>query len=301
MEGLFLWGITIVLALQAFSTPALDGASLALTQLGGEEVALLIVPLVYWCLDKRFGVRLAYLFLLSFLANVWLKALFNTPRPYQYDPRVRLIGSPPHGSAFPSGHAKAATTMWGALAARVRRPPMWAVAATVIALVSLSRIYLGVHFPHDAAGGIAFGVIALLIFARIEPAVSVRLASLSFGAQITLSLVASLALLMVFIDRDSVTGSAVLAGLGIGYAMQRRWASFSVSGSAGQRALRFALGLVGVAAIYLCLRVAFGAIATEEDTPLWYVLRFARYGLTGVWAGGLWPIIAVKLGLANDG
>ncbi len=28
-------------------------------------------------------------------------------------------------------------------------------------------------------------------------------------------------------------------------------------------------------------------------------LRFARYGLTGVWAGGLWPIIAVKLGLAE--
>lgn len=189
--------------------------------------------------------------------------------------------------------------MWGALAARVQRAPAWATAATVITLVSLSRMYLGVHFPHDVAGGIVFGVMALLIFTRVEPAVSGRLAALSFGAQIALSIVASLALLTVFIDRDSVAATGILAGLGIGYAMQRRWARFSVSGSVGQRALRFTLGLAGVAAIYLGLRVAFGAIANEEDTPSWYVLRFVRYGLAGVWAGGLWPIIAVKLGLAH--
>ena len=298
MIALYLWGIGIVLALQAMGSPALDGFFLAVTQLGGEEFVLLLVPLVYWCLDKRFGIRLAYVFLFSSLINIWLKAMFNTPRPFQYDSRVRLIGPEETNPGFPSGHAQSVTTVWGMLAVRARRGGVWALAIVLIAFVALSRMYLGVHFPHDVIGGVVYGAIVLLIFTGIEPLVSPRFAALSTGAQIALALVAPLALLIVFLSRDSVSAAAVLSGMSIGFVMQRRWANFSVSGSNGQRALRFILGMVGVFALYFGLRIAFGALAREEETALWYVLRFVRYALVGVWAGGLWPMMAVRLKLA---
>jgi len=253
---------------------------------------------VYWCIDKRFGARIAFLFLFSTLANIWLKALFNAPRPYQVDSRVRLVGPAETSPGMPSGHAQSTTTAWGALGWRARRGWMWALAVAVVGLVSLSRLYLGVHFPHDVIGGILFGAIAVAVFLRVEPAVSARLAALPFGAQIVGSLVVPIALLIVVVNRDSVAATGVLAGLGIGYAIQRRWVNFAVSGSAARRALRFVLGTIGVLAIYLGLRAAFGAIAKEEETALWYVLRFVRYGLAGLWAGGLWPMIAVWVGLA---
>jgi len=298
MTAILMWGISVVLALQSLSSPALDNAFLVITQLGSELFFLVLAPLVYWCIDKRFGARIAFLFLFSTLANIWLKALFNAPRPYQIDSRVRLVGPAETSPGMPSGHTQSTTTVWVVLGQRVRRAWMWVAAMAIIALVSLSRVYLGVHFPHDVIGGIGLGMIAVAIFLRVEPAVSARLAALPFGAQIVGSIVVPIALLIVVVNRDSVAATGVLAGLEIGYAIQRRWVNFAVSGSTAQRALRFVPGMIGMLAIYFGLRAAFGAIAKEEETALWTVLRFVRYGLAGLWAGGLWPMIAVRVGLA---
>jgi len=292
------WGIGVVLALQALSTPTLDATFLAITQFGSAEFALLVVPLVYWCIDKRFGIRLAFLFLASVLANAVLKALFNTPRPYQVDSRVRLIGPEELSPGFPSGHAQFATTVWGALAWRAQRRQVWSLAIVIMVLVAVSRVYLGVHFPHDVLGGMLFGAIALLIFARVETAWSVRLAALPFGAHVALALVVPLMSLVVVANRDWVAATGTLSGLWIGYAVERRWVHFAVTGSTGQRALRFIAGILVVAAIYFGLRVTFGAVAGVEETPLWYILRYVRYGLVGLWASGLWPLIAVRVRLA---
>ncbi|UCE30763.1 MAG: phosphatase PAP2 family protein [Burkholderiales bacterium] len=298
MEAILTWGTSIALELQAASSPVLDGAFLWITQLGGEQFFLLLVPLVYWCLDKRLGLRLAYLYMFSVLANLWMKALFAAPRPYQYDSRVRLVGPAQTQPGFPSGHAQSATAVWGLLGLRVRRNGMWWLAAVVVSLVSVSRVYLGVHFPHDVAAGVLLGVIAVVVFVRVEPVLSDRLATLSFGAKIVTSAVAPIALLAVLVDRDTVAVTGALSGLSIGFVLQQRWAAFAVAGSLRQRAMRFVLGAVGLVAVYLGLRAVFGAIVSQEETALWYLLRFLRYALVGLWAGGLWPMIAVRFGLA---
>lgn len=67
--------------------------------------------------------------------------------------------------AFPSGHATAATAGWIAIAAMVggsaagRRRRVWiyATALLVIAIVGISRVYLGVHWSTDVLGGWALG------------------------------------------------------------------------------------------------------------------------------------------------
>jgi len=70
------------------------------------------------------------------------------------------------GPAFPSGHTTAATLFaascaW-ALAARARagwpRRAVWAGAAVYAATVGWSRIWLGVHWPTDVAGGWLYGL-----------------------------------------------------------------------------------------------------------------------------------------------
>jgi membrane-associated phospholipid phosphatase len=293
------WGSDLVLALQGLGSPLLDGAFLAITQLGREEFFLLLVPLVYWCVDRRFGIRLAFLFLASALATVWLKALFDAPRPYQVDARVRLIGPPETNAGFPSGHAQLTTTVWGALAWRARRRWVWSLATAVVALVALSRVHLGVHYPHDVAGGVVLGAMAVAMFARVEPALSRWLGSLSLGAQIALSIAVPGALVLVLVNRDSVAATAVLAGLASGYAIERRLGGFAAGGPSGQRALRYLLGTLGLVALFLGLRIVFGAVAPDEETAPWYALRFLRYGLVGLWTGGLWPLLALRVGLST--
>lgn len=86
--------------------------------------------------------------------------------------------TPTGGYAFPSGHSTQAVVVWGLLAAfavsgpwrttRRFRVPVLCAAAVVILLIGLSRIYLGVHWVTDVAGGFALGGawLALLLAAR---------------------------------------------------------------------------------------------------------------------------------------
>lgn len=69
------------------------------------------------------------------------------------------------GYAFPSGHATAATAGWlsvsmvlGALTPRWgRKVALVTIALLIVAIVGLSRVYLGVHEPTDVLGGWALG------------------------------------------------------------------------------------------------------------------------------------------------
>ena len=86
----------------------------------------------------------------SLLATV-LKWVVDRPRPHDGS-LVEL----PSSSSFPSGHAAtafAAAAAVGSLHPRLRIP-VFALAA----LVALSRLYLGVHYPLDVAAGAALGL-----------------------------------------------------------------------------------------------------------------------------------------------
>jgi undecaprenyl-diphosphatase len=95
--------------------------------------------------------------------NTGLKTLFARTRPqafFDYYPA-------PESYSFPSGHALFATCFFGGVAvlmahrveSRVGQILIWLVALVLIVLISVSRIYLGVHYPTDVIGGFAVGVI----------------------------------------------------------------------------------------------------------------------------------------------
>ncbi|MEJ2556298.1 MAG: phospholipid phosphatase, partial [Anaerolineae bacterium] len=88
MEGIWRWGVAVIIAIQAIHTPMMDAFFNIVTSLGSEEFYLLLLPLLYWCIDKRLAQRLAYLFLFSAYSNAGLKDFFQHPRPFEYDPRM---------------------------------------------------------------------------------------------------------------------------------------------------------------------------------------------------------------------
>ncbi|HEU5162836.1 MAG TPA: phosphatase PAP2 family protein, partial [Thermoanaerobaculia bacterium] len=74
------------------------------------------------------------------------------------------------GYSFPSGHAMGSTIVFGALTyLALRHFHRWrdrsatlAVAISVVLAVSLSRIYLGVHWVTDIVAGVAAGTVWVL-------------------------------------------------------------------------------------------------------------------------------------------
>ena len=133
----------------------------AFTALGYSGFLFIFVPLGYWIIDKDIFARTGLWLLLSLLLNAYLKHLFQDPRPdpiYQLDPSVgRSYG-------FPSGHAQIAMVIWFWLAWEARKTWIWISSAILVAGISFSRLYLGVHDMGDVLGGLLIGLLSLVIF-----------------------------------------------------------------------------------------------------------------------------------------
>jgi len=149
MDELFRLSLALTAWLQAHY-PQLLGVMAAFTSLGEELAYLTVLPAVYWSVDKRLGRQLGYIFLLSVAVNNTAKNLLRQPRPFWLDASVQRW--PVEGYGLPSGHAQNATAVYLLVAAWLRRGWVWLLAFAGIFLISLSRIYLGVHFLQDVRG-----------------------------------------------------------------------------------------------------------------------------------------------------
>ena len=85
-----------------------------------------------------------------------LKPLFNRARPYEVDRTITAIEGKPDTRSFPSGHAAMAVA--GAMAGSRLLPYSawfwWPLAA----IVAVSRVYIGVHWPSDVLAGAVVGL-----------------------------------------------------------------------------------------------------------------------------------------------
>ncbi|MCX8052908.1 MAG: phosphatase PAP2 family protein [Armatimonadetes bacterium] len=86
-----------------------------------------------------------------------VKALWNRPRPLAVVFDARAVGAPLFSGSFPSGHATTAFAVAVAMSSFV--PKAGYVLIPLALLVSVSRIYVGVHFPVDIVFGAVLGTL----------------------------------------------------------------------------------------------------------------------------------------------
>jgi hypothetical protein len=274
-------------------------------------------------MEASIGLRVGIILLLSTSVNDALKMAFHGPRPYWYSTDV--IGYASETSfGVPSGHAQIAFGVWGMLAISIRNWWGWLIAIIVILLIGISRLYLGVHFPHDVILGWLMGALLLWLVLRFWKPVTAWPKKMSLGQQILASFLSSLVLILLSLipflwlkitnwqppqawaeyAKEAVsmsvafTTAGTLFGLLAGLAWFNHQGGFDANGPLWKRILRYVLGLVGVLVFYLGMKVLFGLIVTDaEDVPP-YILRYIRYVLVGAWISAGAPWIFVKLKLA---
>jgi undecaprenyl-diphosphatase len=138
--------------------------ALEITSLGtGTAVIVLAsVSALFLMLNRqRYAATLLLVATLGGLAlNVVLKLHYHRPRPHVFPWLTDVISS-----SFPSGHAMNGVIVYGTIAYLAARQlqQRWAhitvmlLATVIAAAISLSRIYLGVHYPSDVLGGAIIG------------------------------------------------------------------------------------------------------------------------------------------------
>jgi undecaprenyl-diphosphatase len=163
-RGLVRWDTDVALRVHLAATPAGTRVAQLVSNVGSPTSMAVAAALGVVALWRRHRL-LAVTWLAAVAGGLVIDALLKLA--------VRRV-RPPYGTAylhidsfsFPSGHAMGATIGAGMLAyvlhqllpGRARGVLLFLAAALVVVLVGGSRIYLGVHYPTDVAGGIVGGV-----------------------------------------------------------------------------------------------------------------------------------------------
>lgn len=294
--------------------------------LGTEPFFLLLVPGLYWCMDAGIGLRVGIILLLSTSVNDAFKMAFHGPRPYWLTSDVIGYAG---GSSFgmPSGHAQIAFSVWGMLAACTGKWWGWPIAILVILLVGISRLYLGVHFPHDVILGWLTGALLLWLVLRSWKPVGARLKKMRPEQQLLASFFSSLLLILFAMipflwlkftnwqppqawaeyakDAMSLNVAFTTAGTLFGFLAGLVWfnrrGGFDADGPIWKRILRYLLGLVGLLVVYLGTKALFGSMIPDAEAALPYTFRYIRYALVGAWISAGAPWVFVELNLAGKG
>lgn len=140
----------------------LDPIMIFITSLGngGWFWLVCMILLLFFAKYRKVGLTgLLAIIIGALITNVWLKNMVDRIRPYEVIEGLRYIVEMPSDSSFPSGHSTC--SMAAAVVLYCKLPKKFGVPALVLGiLVSLSRLYVGVHFPTDVLGGMAVGTLA---------------------------------------------------------------------------------------------------------------------------------------------
>lgn len=277
-------GLAFILWIQSLA-PGLDAFFKTVNFFQTEDFFLLALPILWWCVDKRMGASLVFLFLSADYLVRLLKGITGVPRPYQVDPRVRNL-DPQNDASFPSAGSMNTVVFWGYLALGFRRKALWVMAAVIIALLALTRVYLGVHYPTDVIASIVISAALLAITVRAQ--LVDRITASPRAALWILAIGWPVVLAAIRLNAETAVTLGAMLGFGIGLLVEEQAVRFQTRGTWWQQVLKLAFGL----AIGLGIRLALKPLLPEGD-----VFTFARYGAIGLWMalGAPWLFVTVHL------
>ena len=150
---------------------ALDDLFVALSRIGSQGAIWLVIAAIaalYWRRPAIF-LYVALADLIAGVSSLLLREAIGRERPPLRFPDPHPLVHVPVSPSFPSGHAATSFACAATLAWLTPLSPI--VLYGLAALIAISRVYVGVHYPLDVVGGAALGIgvataLRLLVEAR---------------------------------------------------------------------------------------------------------------------------------------
>lgn len=275
-------------SLREKSGPVVEKIFSVLTDIPFNPLTILLVCVIYWCLDKRMGLFILLSQTLGTFVNNVIKLCVCAYRPWIRDARI----SPPPkaqagatGYSFPSGHTQAVMGLYGTLGyALIKKDKeekqkkwLWAIilCALIILIVAFSRNFLTVHTPQDVLVGLLVG--ALLVYLtdlilrweeRGSAEGSKNYRDLIIAGIGTILIIASSVFIMLksypldynadgslVVDpakmkNDFFSGAGSFLAILWGWVIEKRFVKFKTEGSVPVRILRAVIGSVCIGLIF---------------------------------------------------
>ncbi len=291
---------SIMLFFLNIANPLLDTVANIASMIGEESFVIAFILFIFYNYNKKSGFILFSSTLYSVAAMGILKAIVRAPRPFQVLDSIKGKRiETATGYSFPSGHTTTAASSYTALALIFQKRAISIICAVAIALVGISRLYLGVHWPNDVFGGLVLGTsISLLAYKPLSALyedkerrikVTGTIGVLSFAVAMILAILLNFHTVDEVAFTDLMKVLALGGGGFLGFVFENKRVNFSTDGTWAKKIIRYIIGLAGVL-IIMGAKVLIPA-------SLYAIGGFVRYTLIGLWATGLYPLIGIGLHL----
>lgn len=158
--------MTLLKLLEHLRSPIFNTLNMVFTVMGEGLFFLIILCLIFWCIDKKLAYRICFIYILAGLAVQTLKITLRIDRPFIKNPSLNPVEAAKKtatGYSFPSGHTQNVTSMFLTFAHISSSVAAKILCVIPIILVMFSRMYLGVHTPYDVFGSFIISAIITII------------------------------------------------------------------------------------------------------------------------------------------
>jgi len=312
------WGLQSLLSLNSLKTPSAR-LTMRAVSLAGFEAFFVTIPLLAWSglpSHEAGGLQLAFTLVQGFFIQSALKAAFGRLRPEHVDLIVGDGGSARAGEfySFPSGHAFGVTLGWLTLAdhfdavgtvvnvagkpVHVGRTVRWLVAPLLIAVTGFSRLFLGVHYPHDVIAGILLAIITNSLLP--QPRVTLHSSVHPWHLSALAGMLTVLALTPRAPGSPVALGGfhlapAILAGLLASQVAGPRWQAPATLRSL---AARCAVGVPPIALLVVAQKAMYVRSLQQGDSSL-FGAQFLLAAASTAWMFWFGPALFLALGMAT--
>lgn len=290
----------IMLFFQSIRVPVGDFIAKAITYCGDAPVAILVLLIIYWCVDKRTGFAFGGTLLpANFSMNIF-KVIFRVPRPWvQYPDELECaLPSTATGYSFPSGHSTTSGALWGTAYKFSRKQWLKVLSIILIILVPISRVYLTCHWPLDVIVGTALGLLFSLFLSKKMYAlyddekrfgkVSVIIATITGAVGLVTAILLEGGAIEALLWKDLMETAIMCSGLFLGAFLERNRVNFKVPSTMKKKIVGFIIGAV----------LGIGLWQGIKAIPVFpMIFKCVSYFFLAFWSTFIYPMIAVKLNI----
>lgn len=266
------------------------------TFLGEGTILFILLPVIYWTINKDIGKVLAFSCFTSVVVNETIKDIAKVERPIS-NPDIRFVEidnifvntvNLKNSYSFPSGHSQNISVACYTLALTYNKKKLWILSTIIVLLVMASRMYLGVHWPIDVIIGGLLGLIIATTMYLIHKKCSPSIYDYIYIG------VAVLSLLTLFVSREGNTFRNIgcLMGFAFGSLLESKVVKFDPKvNPLWKKIVRVVIGLLLIFGLKVGLKPLFGLIGDYA------FLDFIRYFIIIFAAICLYPWLFKKINL----